>query len=46
MEYRDIPKNDKKKMRAFHETLNPKLLHDEIMTLRKKLFKGARFTKS
>lgn len=36
----------KRKMRIFHETLNPKVLHDEIMGLRKKLFEGAKFTRS
>ncbi len=46
MEHSDIPKEDKEKMKTFHDTLNPKSLHDELIRLRKKLFKGAKFTKN
>ena len=45
MEHEKIPKEAKKKMSAFHQTLNPKVLHDRILELRKWLFKGAKFTK-
>ena len=34
------------KLKAFHDTLNPKTLHDEILCLRKELFCGAKFTRS
>jgi hypothetical protein len=37
--------NIKKKLETFHRTLNPKVLHDEILRLRKLLFKGAKFYK-
>lgn len=46
MEHPDIPGNAKKKLQDFHQTLNPKILHDEILRLRKKLFTGAKFTKN
>src|SRR3990167_4947328 len=46
MEHSDIPEYAKKKLQTFHETLNPKLLHDKIIRLRKKLFSGAKFTKN
>ena len=46
MEHSDIPDSAKKKLEAFHQTLNPKILHDEIMRLRKKLFISAKFTKN
>ena len=46
MEHPDIPDNAKKKLEAFHQTLNPKILHDEILKFRKKLFNGAKFTKN
>ena len=46
MEHPDIPENDKNKLQAFHQTLNPKILHDEILRLRKKLFAGAKFTRN
>jgi hypothetical protein len=46
MDHLDIPKSDKKRLEVFHTKLNPKILHDEIMRLRKKLFSGAKFTKS
>jgi hypothetical protein len=45
MEHKDIPEESKKKMKEFHLTLNPKILHDKILLLRRKLFKGAKFTK-
>jgi len=46
MEHEDIPQEDKEKMKAFHETLNPKILHDKLLSIRKRLFKGAKFTKT
>lgn len=46
MAHEGISKAHKKRMKAFHDTLNPKTLHDEILRLRKKLFKGAKFTRS
>lgn len=46
MAHEKIPKEAKEKMRTFHETLNPKVLHDEILRLRRELFRGAKFTKS
>lgn len=46
MEHPKIPNKAKEKMKALHETLNPKILHDKILELRKKLFKGAKFTKN
>jgi len=46
MEHPEIPENAKKKLRIFHQTLNPKILHDEILRLRKKLFAGAKFTRN
>lgn len=46
MEHADIDAQAKKKMRSFHETLNPKMLHDELLRLRKKLFQGAKFTRN
>ena len=46
MEHPDIDVEDKKKMKAFHLTLNPKVLHDELLKLRKKLFAGAKFTRN
>lgn len=46
MEHSDIPENAKKKLQALHQTLNPKILHDEMLRLRKKLFNGAKFTKN
>lgn len=45
MEHSDIPKHAKIKLQKLHKTLNPKILHDEILRLRKKLFEGAKFTK-
>jgi len=46
MEHPDIPKQVKRDQQAYHDTLNPKTLHDEIIRLRRKLFKGATFTRS
>jgi len=46
MEHSKIPAEAKMKMRAWHETLNPKTLHDEILKTRKELFRGAKFTKN
>lgn len=46
MEHPKMTREAKRKLKAFHDTLNPKLLHDEILKLRKKLFKNAKFTRS
>jgi len=46
MEHPDIDLNSKKKMEIFHKTLNPKVLHDQLLKFRKKLFTGAKFTRS
>ena len=46
MEHPKIPAEAKLKLKAWHETLNPKTLHDEILKMRKELFRGAKFTKS
>ena len=46
MAHKKISKDAKKKMKSFHETLNPKTLHDEIQRLQKLLFKNARFTRN
>ena len=46
MEHPKIPTEVKSKLKIFHETLNPKTLHDEILKARKELFRGAKFTKS
>lgn len=46
MEHPKISDEAKAKMRVFHETLNPKTLHDEILRKRKELFRGAKFTRS
>lgn len=46
MEHPDIDAVAKKKMKEFHHTLNPKMLHDQLLQLRKKLFAGAKFTRS
>jgi hypothetical protein len=46
MEHPKMTREAKRKLRAVHDALNPKLLHDEILRLRKKLFKNARFTRS
>ena len=40
-----IPVEAKLKLKAFHATLNPKVLHDRILKLRQRLFQGAKFTK-
>jgi hypothetical protein len=46
MEHPKIPTAVKEKMFSFHQTLNPKVLHDEILKRRKILFKNAKFTRS
>lgn len=46
MEHPDIDAKAKRKLKAFHQTLNPKVLHDQLLKLRKKLFAGAKFTRS
>jgi hypothetical protein len=46
MEHPDIDAEAKKKMKAFHLALNPKVLHDRLLILRKKLFAGAKFTRN
>lgn len=46
VEHAGISTEAKKKMRALHATLNPKVLHDELLRLRKKLFTGAKFTRN
>ena len=46
MEHPKIYEDAKIKMKAFHETLNPKTLHDQILKARKDLFSGAKFTRS
>lgn len=46
MAHKKIPKEVKKRMRVFHDSLNPKTLHDEIQRLQKLLFKNARFTRN
>ena len=46
MAHSKIPSEATEKLQAFHETLNPKVLHDEILRLRKILFKNAKFTRS
>lgn len=46
MEHPKIPQEAKTKMKALHKTLNPKILHDKILELRKRLFKDAKFTKN
>ena len=44
MEHDKISVEAKEKLKAFHDTLNPKTLHDKITKLRTKLFKNAKFT--
>jgi hypothetical protein len=46
MEHPKIAKQAQQKMKKFHGTLNPKTLHDEILRLRKQLFRNAKFTRS
>lgn len=46
MEHPEIPENAKIEMKKYHDTLNPKLLHDQLLILRQQLFKGAKFTKN
>jgi hypothetical protein len=40
-----IAESIKQKLKKIHQTLNPKILHDEILRLRKLLFKDAKFYK-
>jgi hypothetical protein len=46
VEHPKISKEAKIKMKEFHDTLNPKTLHDQILKARKELFRGAKFTRS
>jgi len=46
MEHSEISLEVKQKLQKIHQTLNPKILHDEIIRLRKLLFKGAKFYKT
>jgi len=46
MEHPNVSKEAKERMGAFHKTLNPKILHDEILRCRKELFRNAKFTRS
>lgn len=45
MEHNQINPAIKKKLHKFHQILNPKILHDEILRWRKLLFKDAKFYK-
>jgi hypothetical protein len=46
LEHPKISKEIKEKVFTFHQTLNPKVLHDEILKRRKILFKNAKFTRN
>ena len=46
LEHQHVNLETKKKLQKFHQTLNPKILHEEILKLRKLLFKGAKFYKT
>lgn len=46
MEHPLIGMKAKEKMERFHHTLNPKVLHDELLRIRKRLFVGAKFTRN
>ena len=46
MAHKYIRASVKKKLKAFHETLDVSALRKEIKRLRTELFKGARFTKN
>lgn len=46
MEHPKIPPKAKETMKTFHDTLNPKTLHDQVLRARKELFRGAKFTRS
>lgn len=46
MNHPKISKQIKDKMFKFHQTLNPKILHDEILKRRGILFKDAKFTRN
>ena len=46
MKHKKIPRSAKITMKKFHDTLNPKTLHDAILAARRELFRGAKFTRS
>jgi uncharacterized protein YuzB (UPF0349 family) len=46
MEHPKIPAKAKREMKKLHGTLNPKILHDQILKARRELFKHAKFTRS
>ncbi len=46
MEHPKISAEVKQKMFSFHQKLNPKILHDEILKRRRILFKNAKFTRN
>ena len=46
MKHKKIPRSAKIAMKKFHDTLNPKILHDAILAARRDLFRGAKFTRS
>ena len=46
MAHNKIPRDAKVAMKKFHDTLNPKILHDALLAARKELFRGAKFTRS
>jgi hypothetical protein len=46
MVHKKIRQEAKEKLRAFHKTLNPKVLHDAIQNARRALFKHATFTRT
>lgn len=45
MEHPLIDAKTKEKLQKFHQTLNPKILHDEILKIRQQLFQGAKYYK-
>jgi hypothetical protein len=45
LEHPMIDSEIKEKLKKFHQTLNPKILHDKILRMRKHLFSGAKFYK-
>jgi hypothetical protein len=46
LEHPHIDPKAKEKLKAFHQKLNPKILHDQLLKIRKRLFAGAKFTRS
>lgn len=46
MEHPKMSEEAKERMGTFHKTLNPKILHDEILRCRKELFRNAKFTRN